>query len=241
MANRTKSTFLSSMSHELRTPLNSIIGFTGIMLNELAGPLNFEQKKQLKMVRGSSEHLLSLINDVLDISKIDAGEIDLYIEAIDMVDLILQVKELLGPMAEKKGLSLSSDISSNVVEVKSDKLRVRQILVNLVNNAIKFTEEGSVLIRCKRSGDRLQTEIIDTGIGIDQENIGRLFKPFEQLESGIDRRYEGTGLGLAISKRILENLGGGIEVKSQLGKGSCFSFYLPLKREGINGQTSLNY
>ncbi|MBN2538489.1 MAG: transporter substrate-binding domain-containing protein [Deltaproteobacteria bacterium] len=235
-ANRVKSAFLSSMSHELRTPLNSIIGFTGITLNELAGPLNLEQKKQLKMVKGSARHLLDLINDVLDISKIEAGELRVSCEEFSMRDAVNQVAESLKPLAEQKGLSLSVEIAPEVDKIASDERRIRQILINLANNAIKFTEKGAVKIVCLQRDSFIEVEITDSGIGIKDRDIGKLFKPFQQLDTGTSRRYEGTGLGLSVCKRILDMLGGTIRVKSQFGKGSTFTFTLPLVPEEENDE-----
>ncbi len=233
-ANRVKSAFLASMSHELRTPLNSIIGFTGIILNELTGPLNLEQKKQLKMVKGSSHHLLNLINDVLDISKIEAGEMEVSKEEFSIRQVIAQVVESLLPLAEQKDLSLSSEIAPEVDCLFSDERRIRQILINLVNNAIKFTEKGTVKIICRRQDSRIEVQVTDTGIGIRNEDMGNLFKPFQQLDTGTSRRFEGTGLGLSICKRILDMLGGTIRVKSQFGKYTTFIFTLPLNPEENN-------
>ncbi|MCF8144680.1 MAG: transporter substrate-binding domain-containing protein [Deltaproteobacteria bacterium] len=233
-SNRVKSAFLASMSHELRTPLNSIIGFTGIILNELAGPLNLEQKKQLKMVKGSSHHLLNLINDVLDISKIEAGEVEITKNHFSMPQVIDQVVESLRPLAEQKGLSLFAQIDPDVDRVVSDERRIRQILINLANNAIKFTENGGVRIVCRRQDSAIEVRVTDTGIGIRSEDMGKLFKPFQQLDTGTARRYEGTGLGLSVCKRILDMLGGRIWVESQFGEGSTFAFTLPLKPEKKN-------
>jgi ABC-type amino acid transport substrate-binding protein/nitrogen-specific signal transduction histidine kinase len=235
-ANRVKSAFLASMSHELRTPLNSIIGFTGIILNELAGPLNLEQKKQLKMVKGSSHHLLNLINDVLDISKIEAGELEVSCEKFSMRNVVNQVAESLKPLAEQKGLSLTVEIAPEVDTLISDERRIRQVLINLANNAIKFTERGGVKIICLKRNSRIEVEIRDSGIGIRDQDMGKLFRPFQQLDSGISRKYEGTGLGLSVCKRILDMLGGNIRVKSQFGKGSTFTFIVPLNPEEKNDE-----
>ena len=235
-ANRVKSAFLASMSHELRTPLNSIIGFTGIILNELAGPLNLEQKKQLKMVKGSSHHLLNLINDVLDISKIEAGELEISCEKFSMRNVVNQVAESLMPLAEQKGLSFSVEISPEVDMLSGDERHIRQVLINLANNAIKFTEKGAVKIICLKRNSRIEVEIADSGIGIKDEDVGKLFKPFQQLDTGLSRRYEGTGLGLSVCKRILDMLGGNIRVKSQFRRGSTFTFTLPLNPEGKNDE-----
>jgi signal transduction histidine kinase len=224
------------MSHELRTPLNSIIGFNGILLNELAGPLNFEQKKQLKMVKGSAQHLLNLINDVLDISKIEAGELQLTPEKFNLRELLTRVNESLRPMAESKGLKLTLEISPEINEIVNDERRIQQIMINIANNAIKFTEQGEVRIVCQLVKGAIETRIIDTGIGIKSEDMQKLFQPFQQLDSGISRKYDGTGLGLSICNKILERTNGQITVESQHGKGSTFIIRLPLTLEVVDEQ-----
>jgi signal transduction histidine kinase len=228
-ADRLKSAFLASMSHELRTPLNSIIGFSGIIAQELAGPLNAEQKKQMGMVRLSAHHLLDLINDVLDISKIEAGQLQVAQEPCNLPEIITKVLRLLTPQADKKGLQLTAVISPQVGEIISDRRRVEQILINLVNNGIKFTSAGSVQIRCLVQDQWLLTEVIDTGIGIKEEDRDCLFQPFQQIESGLNRVHEGTGLGLSICQRLVRLLGGEMSVQSVWGEGSTFAFTLPLK------------
>ncbi|MDR3573011.1 MAG: ATP-binding protein [Anaerolineaceae bacterium] len=229
-ADRLKSSFLATMSHELRTPLNSIIGFTGILLQKLVGPLSQEQEKQLSMVQGSAHHLLELINDVLDVSKIEAGQVVVFNELFDMGAAIQKSGEKIKPLADKKGLALITIITPEVIEISSDRRRVEQILINLLNNAVKFTEQGEVRLESQIENDWLVTRIIDSGIGIKQEDISSLFKPFQQIDTGITRQYEGTGLGLSICKRLVDLLGGQIWVESELGKGSTFTFTLPLKR-----------
>jgi PAS domain S-box-containing protein len=228
-ADKLKSTFLATMSHELRTPLNSIIGFTGIILQELCGPLNEEQKKQLVMVRNSGRHLLSLINDVLDISKIESGQLQLLIEPFDLRETIKRVVETVSSSADQKGLAFEIQIAPEVDIITSDKRRVEQILLNLLSNAVKFTEKGMVRSEYMVKDDFLVTHVIDTGKGIKPEDMDKLFKPFQQIDSSLEREYEGTGLGLSICKRLLDLLGGEIRVESKWGKGSIFTFKLPIK------------
>ncbi len=228
-ADRIKSAFLATMSHELRTPLNSIIGFTGIMLQGLAGPLNPEQSKQLGMVQNSARHLLDLINDILDISKIEAGQLDVKSEEFDLRSSLAKVAAIVRPLAEKKGIELHEDIFPSIGTVCSDPRRIEQILLNLLNNAIKFTERGGVVLKAETAGDSARISIADTGIGIKPEDMEKLFQPFRQIDSGLTRQHEGTGLGLAICRRLAERLGGDISVASEFGKGSTFTFTIPLK------------
>jgi PAS domain S-box-containing protein len=230
-ADRIKSAFLASMSHELRTPLNSIIGFTGILMQERPGQLNAEQKKQLGMVQNSARHLLSLINDVLDISKIEADQLKVNYEEFNLPDIILDVVEISNPLAQKKNLQINVCIAPDVNHIKSDKLRVHQILLNLVNNAVKFTENGSVKIDAFLKNQSVIIKIIDSGIGIEKDKIEQLFKPFMQIDTGLARKHEGTGLGLSICKKLLSLLNGTIEVESEYGVGCTFSISLPIKKE----------
>lgn len=232
---RVKSMFIASMSHELRTPLNSIIGFSSILLKEMPGPLNFEQKKQLKMVMGSARHLLNLINDILDISKIESGELTIARENISLVEILAQVQESFAPQAEMKGLALSVTVAPEVDCIISDSRRVRQILLNLIGNAVKFTEHGEVQVLCHKLGEHVEIRVSDSGIGIRKENLPNLFHSFRQLDIGLARKFEGTGLGLFICKRLVQLLGGQIQVKSQFGEGSTFSFTLPLDKEPNHG------
>jgi signal transduction histidine kinase len=224
------------MSHELRTPLNSIIGFTGILLQGLVGDLNPEQDKQLHMVQNSAKHLLELINDVLDISKIEAEQMNIFIEEFDLHALIERVVRSITPLADRKNLPLRVEISPEIGQISSDRRRVEQILINLLNNAIKFTEQGEVRLVCEVRDSFIETHIIDTGIGIKDEDLKLLFKPFQQVNTGLSRQYEGTGLGLAICRRLVKKLGGEISVESEWGKGSTFNFSLPLNRQEDNDE-----
>lgn len=222
-ADRLKTVFFASMSHELRTPLNSIIGFTGIILQGLAGPLSDEQTKQLGMICDSARHLLNLINDILDVSRIEAGQLETTSEMFDMRETIEKVVEIMTPLAEKKDLVLVAEVAPEVGQITSDRQRVEQILVNLVNNSVKFTEKGEVRIECQISNGLLVTHVVDTGIGIKPEDVGMLFEAFCQT----DNRHEGTGLGLFICKKLVEMLGGELRVQSEWGVGSTFTFTLP--------------
>ena len=228
-ADRLKSAFLATMSHELRTPLNSIIGFTGMLLMGLVGPLEPEQEKQLNMVQDSAHHLLELINDVLDISKIEAGELELIREPFDMQESLRKSMDKVVPLAKKKGLELVPSIAPQVGKMTGDRRRVEQILLNLLSNALKFTDQGSIHVDCFVRDGMVITSITDTGIGIRPEQIESLFRPFRQLDSGTTRQHDGTGLGLSICKRLVEAMGGEIWIESEWGKGSTFSFSLPVE------------
>ena len=229
-ADRTKSVFLAAMSHELRTPLNSVIGFTGILLQGLAGPLNDEQTKQLRIVKENGRHLLDLINDVLDISKIEAGQLEVSNKPFDLSESILKVMHAVQPLADKKKLQLSAEVAEDIGEIVSDRRRVEQVMLNLLSNAIKFTESGRVTLRCRKENGFAAISVTDTGCGIKSEHIDQLFQPFHQICTGLTRQHEGTGLGLAISRRLVEGLGGSISVESQWGSGSAFRFTLPIQQ-----------
>jgi PAS domain S-box-containing protein len=232
-ADRIKSAFLATMSHELRTPLNSILGFTGIILAGMAGPLNAEQSKQLGMVRASARHLLELINDVLDISKIEAEQLEVRSESFDLNAAIAHVVALIQPLADKKGLTMTIDIDPMLNAMHSDRRRVEQILLNLLNNAVKFTEVGAVGLSARLIDEGgappcVRMRVRDSGIGIKHEDLGSLFQPFRQLDAGISRQHEGSGLGLVICHRLAVLLGGSVTVASEWSRGSEFTVTLPL-------------
>ncbi|MDD2467383.1 MAG: ATP-binding protein [Desulfobulbus sp.] len=210
-----------------RTPLNSIIGFTGILLQGLAGPLNPEQHKQMSMVQKSSRHLLALINDVLDISKIEAGQLDLANTSFPLTPSIEKIVKLIVPLAEQKGINLEMDIAPEVATIVADQRRLEQVILNLLGNAVKFTEKEGVRIACQVENDQYLLSFFDTGIGMHPEELPNLFQPFHQINLGLARKHEGTGLGLSFCKKPIDLMGGSIDVASQWGQGSTFTSRLP--------------
>jgi protein-histidine pros-kinase len=223
-AMQAKDSFLASMSHELRTPLNAILGFTGTMLMELAGPLTDDQRKQLGIVQANGKHLLSIINDLLDLAKIDSGKVELHFESVDCVALLEEVVSGLRPLAEEKGLDFRASLPDHEVLARTDRRALSQILINVTNNAIKFTDAGSVVVELHNgvAGSALQFAVVDTGVGIPADHQADLFTAFEQVASSTTRRFEGTGLGLYISHRLSELIHAEITFASEVGKGSTF-------------------
>jgi protein-histidine pros-kinase len=231
IASRAKDHFLASMSHELRTPLNSIIGFTGTLLMKLPGPLTGDQERQLSLIQVSSRHLLSLINDLLNLAKVGSGKADLQIEPVEIHPAVEEVAATLRPGATAKGLRLEVSLPTERVEIETDRRSLMQILMNLATNAIKFTDEGTVRIHVKRvvsvaNRREVSFRVEDTGIGILPEDQKRLFGAFEQFHP--ERENDaGSGLGLHLSQRMAGLLGGRIEFESEPGRGSAFTLFLP--------------
>jgi PAS domain S-box-containing protein len=230
-ASQAKDRFLASMSHELRTPLNAIIGFTGTLLMKLPGPLNADQEQQLNIVQSSARHLLSLINDMLDLAKIESGKIEAYFEPVSVASVVVEVVESLRSSAEAKKLDL--EVSTGPYEelvVPTDRRALHQILLNLVGNAIKYTPAGTVRIDGSVAGRdaTLSLRVTDTGIGIKPDDLARLFQAFEQVDPSSTRRFEGAGLGLYLSRKLATLVGGALSVESVYGRGSTFTLTIPL-------------
>ncbi|MGZ3239167.1 MAG: sensor histidine kinase, partial [Burkholderiaceae bacterium] len=230
LASKAKSEFLANISHELRTPLNAIIGFTGTLLMKLAGPLTTDQDKQLKIIKSSARHLLSLINDLLDVAKIEAGKFELNIEQVNCDSVLQELAEAMRPMATLKGLRFKVEEVNENVSLRTDRRIFIQILINLINNAIKFTQDGEITIKLKQRNENgvLVTEVCvqDTGVGINPEDQTRIFEAFMQADTTSTRRFEGTGLGLHLSRKLADLIGGCIALQSEYGKGSTFSLVL---------------
>jgi signal transduction histidine kinase len=232
-ANTAKDRFLAGMSHELRTPLNAIIGFTGTMLMKLPGPLTTEQEQQLHIVQTSARHLLSLINDMLDLAKIESGKLELHFETVRVRNVLSEVIDAMRPAAQAKGLDLGIDLPEEQMPVEADRRALQQILLNLASNAIKYTDSGGVRFTLApvTSNDKkmIEVRVADTGIGIKPDDQKRLFQAFEQVDPSNTRRFEGAGLGLYLSEKLSRLLGGHITFTSEFGKGSTFTFRMPRK------------
>ncbi len=237
-ATKAKSAFLANMSHELRTPLNSIIGFTGVVLEGMAGDLNEEQKRQLDMAYGSAKHLLLLINDVLDLAKIEAGKLRVELAGTDAGDVIESVAAKTRPLADDKGIELRLEPPKTSLELNTDQFRLEQILLNLVSNAVKFTDRGTVRLSAHREpGGTVVFVVADTGVGLPEGRLDDVFREFEQIVPGSGSKLKGTGLGLPISRGLAAMLGGEIAVESSIGEGSRFTDRLPERLEPGSGST----
>ena len=224
-----KSRFLSYMSHEFRTPLGSIRSMTRILLDHMDGPLADEQEKQVRFIQSAAEELTEMVNDLLDLAKIEAGRISISPAWFEMVDLFAALRGIFKPILTNESVALVFEEPVDVPRVYTDDKKLSQILRNYISNALKFTQQGEVKIASKcHSPGWVTFSVTDTGIGIAQEHLGALFQDFVQLDSPIQRRFRGTGLGLALSKRLAELLGGSVAVQSVLGEGSTFSAVIPV-------------
>jgi signal transduction histidine kinase len=231
-ASRHKSEFLANMSHELRTPLNAIIGFSEVLMGGMAGPIAEKQKEFVGDIHESGKHLLSLINDILDLSKIEAGKMELEVAPFDLPGAIGNAITLVRGRADRHGVRLEASVAAEVAAYEGDERKVKQILLNLLTNAVKFTPEGgSVTLSAERRDGAYEIAVKDTGIGIAEEDLGKLFEEFRQVGTDAARKAEGTGLGLALTRRLVELHGGTIRVASAVGRGSTFTFSLPIVLE----------
>lgn len=238
-ANRTKSEFLANMSHELRTPLNSIIGFSDLLYEQVYGELNERQLKSIGNISKSGKHLLNLINGILDLSKIEAGKMELSYKQFELASKLNIIKNLLSPIADRKNVQIEISMDSNLSSIYADEARFAQIMYNLVDNAIKFSyENGFVKIGAKKKGDMVEITVTDTGIGIKPEDQGKLFKPFSQVDSFLSKQYQGTGLGLSLVKQIVQLHGGYVWFRSKPEKGSTFAFVIPIKGNEVEDGTT---
>jgi signal transduction histidine kinase len=235
---RLKSEFLASMSHELRTPLNSIIGYAEVMLDGLDGPLNEEMEEDIAAIHGSGKLLLNLINDILDLAKIEAGQMELELESVNLIEFMEEMIRSSNILVKDKPVEMRlelDEVSKNEIpeEIQADPIRIRQIVNNLLSNAAKFTEDGTITISLVVENGSIHTAITDTGVGMNPEQLDLIFERFRQVDQSSTRRHQGTGLGLDITRRLVHMHGGEIWVSSETGKGSCFTFSLPIHREGM--------
>jgi len=240
-ANRLKSEFLSNMSHELRTPLNSIISLSKVLLDQTSGTISKKQAGYLEIVTRNGSILLELINDILDLSKIESGQLEISVSSVSPADLVDGLVESIKPLASEKGINLKTNIESDLPNLTTDEFLVHRILQNIVSNAVKFTEEGEVLVSMKANNDKVFISIKDTGIGISKEMLIHIFEEFRQADGTTSRKYEGTGLGLAIAKRSANLLNGDITVESKLNKGSTFTVELPIEWTGEMPDSDLTF
>jgi signal transduction histidine kinase len=225
------------MSHELRTPLNAILGYTELILDNIYGETPDKMREVLDRVQRNGRHLLGLINDVLDLSKIEAGELTLTLADYSLKDVVHSVFGAVEPLANEKHLAFKVDVPPNLPGGHGDERRLTQVLLNLVGNAIKFTDQGEVVIKASTANGSFTVAVRDTGPGIGAADQAKIFEEFKQVDSFLTRKKGGTGLGLSISKRIIEMHGGRLSVESDLGRGSTFSFTLPVKVEHQVGQS----
>jgi two-component system, sensor histidine kinase and response regulator len=228
VASQAKSDFLASMSHELRTPLSAIVGFMDLLEGEMVGAVTPLQKTYLGRVKSAARHLINIIEEILTFSRVEAGKELLHVEAVDAGALARDVEELFEPQALHKGLRLSVSVPDTPVALRTDATKIRQILINLLGNAMKFTDTGEVALEMRVEGDRVLFRIRDTGPGIDAVDLGRIFDPFTQVDQSFKRTKGGTGLGLPVSRRLAHLLGGDLLVDSDVGRGTSFTLWVPL-------------
>jgi len=227
-ANRLKSEFLANMSHELRTPINALIGYTSLMLDRIYGDITVRQEEGLTRIQGAAHHLLTLINDILDLAKIEAGRMPLRLDNVPLQDILQEINIQIDPLVKRKGLTYRFDVPSTPLSMYTDRTKVKQILVNLLSNAVKFTHTGGITLTATVVGEMVQIDVADTGIGIREEDLGAIWEDFRQVDQSRTREFGGTGLGLSITRKLAQALGGSVTLRSGYGTGSTFIVCLPL-------------
>jgi PAS domain S-box-containing protein len=234
-AYRLKSQFLASMSHELRTPINALLGYTSLMQDQIYGELNKRQEEALNRMYTASQHLLELVNDILDLAKIEAGKMPVHVEPVDIGQLIRELGQTIEPMIRRKSLEYRVELDPEMPVLETDRTKIKQVVLNLMSNAVKFTHQGHVAVHAKAAddGEGVLIEVSDSGIGIREEDIPKIFEDFRQVDQSSTREYGGTGLGLSITKKLLHLLGGRVRVESKHGDGSTFTVWLPRRSEEI--------
>jgi signal transduction histidine kinase len=237
-ANKLKSEFLASMSHELRTPINALIGYTALLLDGVLGEISQKQRDALTRGRAAAEHLLALINDILDLAKIEAGKMPLHVTQVPIRDVVQEVAQQIEPMVRKKQLEFVTDVSADSPAILTDRTKVKQVLLNLLSNAVKFTTKGGVTIRARPTHGGVQIDVIDTGIGIRPDDLQAIWEDFRQVDQSRTREFGGTGLGLSITRKLLDRLGGSVTVQSVYSEGSTFSVTLPLSVSALDIRAS---
>ena len=229
VANKQKSEFLASMSHELRTPLNAVLGHTSLLLDRLFGEVTVQQVDSLERLRAAGQHLQALIDDILDLAKIEAGKMPLHLEDIPLRHVVIEVAQQLEPMVRKKGLEATYRVAEDGMSVHTDRTKLKQILLNLLSNAVKFTHSGWVRLDATRTEDFVKIAVSDSGIGIKGEFLDAIWEDFRQIDQSRTREFGGTGLGLSITRKLLERLGGSVQVESSYGVGTTFTVWLPVR------------
>ena len=228
-ANRLKSEFLASMSHELRTPINALIGYASLMLDRIYGDLTPRQEEGLNRIQGAAQHLLALINDILDLAKIEAGRMPLHLDDVTLGDIVTEISQQIEPLVKKKQLTFTVDVPSRSLVLHTDRTKVKQILLNLLSNAVKFTHHGGIWLTVSKDEADLRFDVRDTGIGIRENDLESIWEDFRQVDQSRTREFGGTGLGLSITRKLVDALGGHVFAESTFGKGSTFTVVLPIR------------
>ncbi|MEO8909495.1 MAG: ATP-binding protein [Gemmatimonadaceae bacterium] len=228
-ANRLKSEFLASMSHELRTPINALIGYASLMLDRIYGDLTPRQEEGLNRIQGAAQHLLALINDILDLAKIEAGRMPLHLDDVTLADIVTEISQQIEPLVKKKSLLFNVDMPTRPLMLHTDRTKVKQILLNLLSNAVKFTHEGGISVTIAKDDEDLRFDVDDTGIGIKESDLDSMWEDFRQVDQSRTREFGGTGLGLSITRKLVDALGGHVFAQSVFGKGSTFTVVLPIR------------